>query len=134
MTMGSEAQAWLTKSERSLAGAISEHANGRYDNSVNRCYYACFQAAIAALLRVQVRSTNPDVGWGHGYVQSQFNEQLIRRRKAYPAELADTLTRLMILRRTADYHMEPVSESQARRALRRAREFVAIIQARGHAS
>jgi len=40
---------YLAKAEESLVGAASELAHGRYNNSVNRAYYACFQAAIAAL-------------------------------------------------------------------------------------
>jgi len=99
--------------------------------TANRCYYACFQAAIAALLRIGIRPPDPCTGWGHGYVQAQFAEQLIRRRKAYPADFADVLLRLMALHRTAGYRGEPVSETQASRALRRARQFVAGIQARG---
>ena len=131
MTHDVEIEAFLAKAERSLAGAASEHSNGRYDNTANRCYYGAFQAAIAALLRAGVRPPDPRAGWGHGYVQAQFAEQLIRRRKAYPADVADVLTRLLALRRTADYKAEPVSETQATRALRRAREFVATIQTRG---
>ncbi len=40
---------YLLKAEESLAGAESEFINGRYNNTAGRCYYACFQAAIAAL-------------------------------------------------------------------------------------
>ena len=39
------------KSGESLAGAESELVNGRYNNCSNRCYYACFQAAIQGLAR-----------------------------------------------------------------------------------
>ena len=81
MTTDINIQAFLLKAERSLAGAASEHINERYDNTANRCYYAAFQAAIAALLRGGVRPTDPHTGWGHDYVQAQFAEQLIRRRK-----------------------------------------------------
>ena len=42
---------YLAKAEESLRTAESEFANGRYNSCANRCYYACFQAAIAALLR-----------------------------------------------------------------------------------
>ena len=37
---------YLRKAEESLEGANSEFVNGRYNNAVNRCYYACFQAAV----------------------------------------------------------------------------------------
>lgn len=123
-------RAFLAKAEESLAGAASEHSNERYNNAANRAYYSCFQAAIAALIRVGVRPTDSQSGWGHGFVQAQFVEQLIRRRKQYPAEFTDVLMRLFALRRAADYRMDPVSQTQMTRALRRARDFVATIQER----
>src|SRR5256885_9742308 len=48
----SEPSVCLAKAEESLVGAASELAHGRYNNSVNRAYYACFQAAIAVLSQV----------------------------------------------------------------------------------
>ena len=72
---------YLDKARESLAGADSEYANGRYNNSANRCYYACFQAAIAALLVAGVRPAA--VQWSHTFVQGQFIGNLINRRKRY---------------------------------------------------
>lgn len=46
-----ETELFLLKALDSINGAESEFANRRYDNCANRCYYACFQAAISALLR-----------------------------------------------------------------------------------
>jgi hypothetical protein len=64
---------FLEKALESLAGAESEAVNGRYNNSANRSYYACFQAAIAALMQARVRP--PGGGdWGHGYVAAQFGD------------------------------------------------------------
>src|SRR5438046_7202767 len=97
MTTDTDIMGFLTKAEESLAGAASEHSNARYNNAANRAYYACFQAAIAALLRIGIRATDAQAGWGHGYVQAQFVEQLIRRRKQYPADQADVLMRLFAL-------------------------------------
>jgi len=42
-------EGFLAKAGESLAGATSELANGRYNNTANRAYYSSFQAAIAAL-------------------------------------------------------------------------------------
>jgi hypothetical protein len=42
---------YLAKAAESLLSAESEYVNGRYNSCANRCYYACFQAAIAALLQ-----------------------------------------------------------------------------------
>jgi uncharacterized protein (UPF0332 family) len=46
---------YLDKARESLAGAESEYGNRRHHNCANRCYYVCFQAAIAALLLAGVR-------------------------------------------------------------------------------
>lgn len=43
-----------TKAKDSLQGAESEFTQARFDNAVNRAYYACFQAAVAALLAADV--------------------------------------------------------------------------------
>jgi len=48
MAKSAISQVFLAKAEESLAGAESEFVNGRYNNCANRCYYASFQAAIAA--------------------------------------------------------------------------------------
>jgi uncharacterized protein (UPF0332 family) len=92
---------YLLKAEESLAGAESEFANGRYNNCANRCYYACFQAAVAAL---QMANITPEGrNWGHAFVQARFSGQLINRRKLYPVRLRDVLLRTLTLRQTADY-------------------------------
>ena len=57
---------YLLKAEESLAGAESEFINGRYNNTANRCYYACFQAAIAALVQEGMQPSGRQ--WGHEYV------------------------------------------------------------------
>jgi uncharacterized protein (UPF0332 family) len=121
-----ENASYLAKAEESLFGAESEHANQRYQNCANRAYYACYQAAVAALLQAGIRPRG--ARWGHDTVQAQFAGELINRQKRYPAELRDTFDRLFLLRQTADYELELVSEIQAARAIRRARSFVAAIQ------
>lgn len=118
---------FLQKAEESLAGAESEFANGRYNNCANRSYYACFQAAIAALIRAGIQPRG--VQWGHDFVQAEFVGQLINRRKLYPAALRDALVRNLGLRQTADYRKDQVTHTQASRALRRAREFVSAVRA-----
>jgi uncharacterized protein (UPF0332 family) len=120
------ASLFLDKAVRSLAGAESEIVNGRYDNGANRCYYACFQAAIVALLRAGIRP--PGGGqWSHAFVPSQFEGELIGRRKLYPTELRNVLQRNYLLRRSADYEHDLVSQTQVGRALRRSRVFVDTI-------
>jgi uncharacterized protein (UPF0332 family) len=112
-----------------VAGAESEFDNRRYNNCANRCYYACFQAAISALIQAGAQSGGGQ--WSHAFVQAQFAGQLISRRKLYPSPLRDTLARLLMLRHLADYEHDQVSHTQAPRALRRTREFVGAILAKG---
>jgi uncharacterized protein (UPF0332 family) len=126
-----DATLYLAKAEESLGGAESELVNGRYNNCANRCYYACFQAAVAALIRANVLPTSDDGQWSHGFVEGHFAGQLVNRRKLYPAELRDVLTRNLELRQTADYRPTYVSQVQVSRALRRSRLFVDAIRTQG---
>ena len=57
---------YLAKATESLLTAESEFANGRYNSCANRCYYACFQAVIAALLHEGIR---PRGQWSHAFVR-----------------------------------------------------------------
>ncbi len=82
--MSEAEQVFLLKAQESLAGAEAEFASARYNNCANRCYYACFQAAIAALERAGIRPRTAQPQWGHAFVQSEFVSQLINRRKLYP--------------------------------------------------
>jgi len=124
---------YLQKAQASLAGAESEAANARYDNCANRAYYACFQAAVAALLRAGIRSPNPQGHWSHPFVHGQFVGQLVNRRKLYSSAMRDTLQHTYQLRQAADYTDDLVSQTQALRTLRRAREFVLAVQRQGGA-
>lgn len=84
------------KALESLAGAESEFANERYNNCANRCYYACFQAAIAALEEhgFTPQSSRGRTTWSHEALPATFVGELINRRKVYPSELRDTLSRV----------------------------------------
>jgi uncharacterized protein (UPF0332 family) len=65
---------YLTKAIESLLTAETESINGRYNSCANRCYYACFQAAIVSLLSEGIR---PAGHWNHQFVQAQFVGVLI---------------------------------------------------------
>ncbi len=80
--------------------------------------------------KVSARRTRASNG-GHAYVQSQFVGQLINRRKRYPAGLRDVLARCLILRQTADYAPDDVTETRAARTLQRARAFVEALYVEG---
>jgi uncharacterized protein (UPF0332 family) len=120
---------FLNKAVESLIGAESEFSNQRYNNTANRAYYACFHAAIAALQRAGIRP--PREEWSHEFVPSQFDGVLINRRHLYPTELRGVLNRNAGLRLSADYDEDPVTQTEANRALRRSRTFVTVIQTEG---
>jgi uncharacterized protein (UPF0332 family) len=56
---------FLDKALESLVGAESEFLNRRYNNCANRCYYACFQAAIVALQLAGVAPRGASRHWRH---------------------------------------------------------------------
>ena len=119
------------KAEESLAGAENEFALGRSNNCANRCDYACFQAAIAALIRAGVRPSSPDGRWRHDFVQAQFVGLLINRRKLFPSSLQGVLGDTEQARERADYRPVWVSQTQASRMLAQARAFVTAVVERG---
>ena len=123
---------FLVKAEESLAGAESEFVSGRYNNCANRAYYACFQAAIAALIRASIRPRGAQ--WGHDFVQAEFNGRLINRRKLYPPTLRTTLSWNYALREKADYDPDQVTERRAARAVSRTEAFVRLPGERGEPS
>ena len=124
-----EVDLFLVKAEESLAGAESEFVNGRYNNCANRAYYACFQAAIAALIRASIRPLGAQ--WGHNFVQAAFNGRLINQRKLYPPTLRTTLTLNYALREKADYDPDQVTEIRAARAVSRTEAFVNAVRGEG---
>jgi uncharacterized protein (UPF0332 family) len=126
-----DAGAFIVKARESLDGASSECASGRYNNCANRAYYACFQAAVAALVREGIAPPGRDGQWRHEFVQARFVGDLINRRKHFPAELRETLLRLMKLRQVADYRTNRVSAIQAIRGLEHSEAFVNAVAMKG---
>jgi uncharacterized protein (UPF0332 family) len=118
----------LAKARQSLQGAESEYANQRYDNAANRAYYACFQAAVAALIDAGGQPITEKGTRSHAVIQALFAQQLIHRRKRYPMELASVLPDTLGLREHADYTLKWTSEVRAKRALEKAQGFVAAVR------
>src|SRR3954466_16056405 len=102
--MADAADLYLEKARLSLAGAQSELEQRRFDNAANRAYYACFQAAVAALMKEGVRPKG--AVWEHAFVQTRFVGDLVNRRKRYPPDLRDTLNATMQQRHKADYQYD----------------------------
>ena len=120
---------FLHTAHENVAGAESEFVNGRFNNAANRAYYACFQAAIHALMSAGVRPPGATEQWGHDFVQARFVGDLINRRKRYPSAPRATLEQNYRLRAAADYEHDHVTEVRAARAVQRADVFVAAVAA-----
>jgi len=127
--MDSSVDLFLARARESLDGTAAELEQGRRHNSANRAYYACFQAAVAALLLFRLYSSRPAAELSHKAVQALFAGELVQRRKRFPAEFRRTLPDLMAIRHAADYWASGVSEREAARAAARARAFVEAILA-----
>jgi uncharacterized protein (UPF0332 family) len=119
---------YLAKADESLLGAQSEVDQGRYNNAANRCYFTCFQAAIAALQQANIAPPGGQEDWGHAFVQAAFVGQSINRRKLYAPGLRQVLARNLTLRHKADYARDLVTQRQAERAVQRTLEFLAAIR------
>ena len=128
-TMADEREIFMSKARESLASAENDLSGGRYNSCANRCYYACFQAAVAALIADDIK---PSGQWDHGYVQGQFVGQLVNRRKRYGTVHRRTLIDIMALRLRADYELRSVTQTEATRALARSRALVQEIEERVH--
>lgn len=124
--MDSDVAVYLAKAAESLDTAESELRARRYNSCANRCYYAAFQAAIAALIEAGIRGTSDE--WPHKFVQSSFAGQLINRRRLYPPAHRSTLSDLQHLRSRADYSLDLITEVEANRGFRRCRDFVEAVQ------
>jgi len=123
-----EARIYIEKAIESLASARADFAAARFNSCANRSYFACFQAAVAALVAASVRPADPRGEWSHEFVQSQFNGRLVNRRKLYPAPLRRVLRDTIEVRDKADYTTSSVSERAARRVLQEAGDFVRAIE------
>jgi uncharacterized protein (UPF0332 family) len=130
MTNGT-ASAFLAKAAASLAGAESELAGGRFDNTANRAHYGAFQAASAALWAEGIRPSEGSEGTlSHHGIRVEWAGRLIYRRKLYGTELRSVLESLWALRVRADYSQHHVTERQARRAVMLCRQLILAVQAR----
>jgi len=115
---------FLSKAEENLKSAQLNFDNEFYNACANRAYYAAFQAAIAALSAHGIISGKNE----HSWVQSEFNLQLIRRKKVYPAKLKAYLPNMQDIRNKADYSERSTSKGIAYKQLSWAAEMVGFIE------
>lgn len=122
-------QVYLEKAKGNLKVAQLTLDAGEYDASVSRAYYAVFQAALAALLKLTDYRRKGRY-WDHGDAQAQLNRRLIRQQKALPSQLARVAEDLINLRHIADYETNRVSAQVAHRSFSKAKSFVDAVEAR----
>jgi uncharacterized protein (UPF0332 family) len=125
----SDAAVYLTKAQKSLVGAELEFAHELYNNTVNRAYYACYQAAVAALTAEGLAPPMPNY-WSHDFVQVEFPARLVDERQRYAPALRCTLKSIFDERLKADYEPEIIGASAAAEALHQAQEFVSHVSRR----
>jgi uncharacterized protein (UPF0332 family) len=117
---------YLWKAFASLSGAELELANDYFNNAVNRAYYACYQAAVAALVAEGI-SPELENFWPHDVVHAQFAELLVDARGCYPRPLRTTLKVIFDERLKADYEPDVIGRATAIEAVSRARQFVQAV-------
>ncbi|MCP4111452.1 MAG: HEPN domain-containing protein [Desulfobacteraceae bacterium] len=116
---------FLQKAKENLVIAKLSFEHKCYNASANRAYFAVFQSAIAAL---------DDKGFltkgrnDHKWIQSEFSEKLIKRKKIYPAKIKSYLMKMQMLRNMADYEYESVSKKDTVEQIRKAEEMIGFIQ------
>jgi len=125
--MSEAIQKYLLKLEESLASAKDDLAKKRFNSCANRAYYACYQAAVALSIKHNLTPTSGKEIRKHEAVQSQI-ATLIKRKKVLPADQRSVLSKLMIVRITADYKPQSISKRKAARVLKTATKFVTLVE------
>jgi uncharacterized protein (UPF0332 family) len=120
---------YLAKAHENLACAESELQHGRTKSCARSAYYACFHAAIVALLHAGLTTPEPARGWSHAWIHASFVGHLIQRRKLYPSNLRRLLPDLLALRHKGDYRATRVSQREAQQAVRSAQTLVQAVTA-----
>jgi uncharacterized protein (UPF0332 family) len=111
----------MGKAETALASARLLLEAGDSDGTINRAYYAMFDAATAAL-RWAGTAENPLKT--HGGMIASFGRNLVQTGRLSP-ELGRSLNRMHELRVTADYLAEPVPLDKARQGSRKRQRSLA---------
>ncbi len=111
---------FYTKAIQNLKVAELCFENDCFDDCANRAYYAVFHIAVVALAQIGITSTKNE----HKWVQSNFCQELINKRKRLPSELKNDYTFLLKTRNNADYSLTIISKKIAKEALKTSKNFV----------
>lgn len=113
---------YLVKATRALASAKLLMADGDLEGACNRAYYAMFDAAHAALLRLE-QSINPAEIKTHRGLIAAFGKYLVKP-GLLAAEYGRSLNQVEQIRLLADYTGEEVDDERAGWAIKQAESFV----------
>lgn len=114
---------FLTKAKRNIQAAQLLFDNQMYDEAVNRAYYAAFQAALAKLSEANIQVDRKS----HKSVQANFNNAFIHKQKVFSNHLKSYLSDLHAVRIDADYKPLIISKKVAMQQIKKAKEFVELI-------
>jgi len=114
----------LDKAKENLKIAQLSFDRECYNACANRAYFASFQAAVAALAHNGIQSDKNE----HAWVQSEFNLQLIKRKKVYHSKLRTYLLDMQDIRNKADYSEKNISKRIACKQLSWAIEMIEFIE------
>jgi uncharacterized protein (UPF0332 family) len=113
---------WIEKAHRSLDSAQAEVVAGRVDFAVNRCYFAAFYAATAALLSRGQRFRK------HAGVRGALHQQLVKPGLLSP-DWGRLYDRLFEDRQRGDYlDLVTFDPEEVAELIPKARELVAVIE------
>lgn len=118
-------QIWIAKSRENLAVAEWCFLQRHHNACANRLYYAMFQAGFAVLLKYGI--VPPKGKIGHGWLQANFSQQLIKKRKLFPAKFRSYLNDAQAVRNIADYEPFHVRNRVILREIKKTREFLQAI-------
>jgi len=116
----------MSKAHRAISSAKLLLADGDSDGACNRAYYAMFDAAHAALLKVDP-GLNPATIKTHRGLFAAFGKHLITTGRTIP-DVGRSLNQVEQVRLLADYTGEAIDVDRAEWAIDQARQFVAEIQ------
>ena len=117
-----DANLFLAKADENFLVAQYSSENNFLNASTSRAYYAMFQAAVAILIKKGFPPRQKYID--HGWVQSNFVNELIRRRKIFPGKFKSYLPDAQILRNMADYESKLISKKTAKQQLKKSEEFI----------
>lgn len=113
------------KSRENLKAAELCFANQLYNASINRCYFAMFQMAIAMLGKSGIHPKADRIG--HDWVQAEFARNFIKRRKLF-VSLRGHLIEIQKERDKADYKEYSFIQKKTKRILDKATTFIKTVE------